>query len=94
DYQPMSEVMFVTIGKNKGAGLLPMFGGLVVGSFLVKQLKGKDLTVDRTWKTLNAKQKKETPGINYFRIFLYTCIALAVYKYTSDYLPIDYFTNR
>ncbi|CAG8716702.1 18535_t:CDS:2, partial [Acaulospora morrowiae] len=59
DYQPMSEVMFVTIGKNKGAGLLPIFGGLVVGSFLVKQLKGKDLTVDSTWKTLNAKQQNQ-----------------------------------
>ncbi|CAG8653452.1 11142_t:CDS:2, partial [Acaulospora morrowiae] len=58
DYKSPPEVMFVTIGKNKGAGLLPMFGGKVVGSFMVKNLKGKSLFVDKTWKSLNAKQEK------------------------------------
>ncbi|RGB23662.1 hypothetical protein C1646_728004 [Rhizophagus diaphanus] len=54
EYKPMKETMFVTIGKKGGAGLLPMFGGLVVGSMMVRNLKGKHLFVDKYRKELNA----------------------------------------
>ncbi|CAG8668260.1 12322_t:CDS:2, partial [Acaulospora colombiana] len=57
NYNPMGETAFIPIGKNKGAGLLPMFGGKVVGSFMVKKIKGKNLLVDQTWKSLNAKRE-------------------------------------
>ncbi|CAG8650225.1 6833_t:CDS:2 [Dentiscutata heterogama] len=52
-YSPGAEVMFVPIGKDKGAGLLPI-GNIVVGSFITKNFKGKTLAVDKTWKSLNA----------------------------------------
>ncbi|CAG8625451.1 12591_t:CDS:2, partial [Ambispora gerdemannii] len=54
DYKPGAEVLFVTIGKNGGAGLLPI-GGLVVGPFMVKSIKGKTLFVDKYWKQLTGK---------------------------------------
>ncbi|CAG8792471.1 479_t:CDS:2 [Dentiscutata erythropus] len=53
EYSPGAEAMLVTIGKNKGASLLPM-GNMVVGSFMTKNIKGKTLIVDKTWKSLNA----------------------------------------
>ncbi|KAG9305395.1 hypothetical protein G9A89_011528 [Geosiphon pyriformis] len=49
-YKPGPEAIFVTIGKTNGAGLLPMLGGVVVGPFMVKGIKGKNLFVDRYWK--------------------------------------------
>ncbi|CAG8506388.1 1609_t:CDS:2 [Ambispora leptoticha] len=55
EYQPPSEVIVVTIGKTGGAGLLPMFGGLVVGPFLVKNLKGKDLFLGKYWKQITGE---------------------------------------
>lgn len=39
-YAPGGPSMFVTIGKTLGAGQLPM-GNMVVGSWMVKTLKGK-----------------------------------------------------
>lgn len=54
EYKPMKESIFVTIGKKGGAGLLPMFGGLVVGSMMVRNLKGKNLFVDKYRKEFNA----------------------------------------
>ncbi|CAG8472899.1 15098_t:CDS:2 [Acaulospora morrowiae] len=53
EYKPAPEALFVTIGKTKGAGLLPM-GSMVVGSFMVKNIKGKKLFADKYWKALNA----------------------------------------
>ncbi|CAG8661710.1 724_t:CDS:2 [Dentiscutata heterogama] len=53
EYSPGAEAMLVPIGKNKGASLLPM-GNMVVGGFMTKNIKGKTLMVDRTWKSLNA----------------------------------------
>ncbi|RHZ59971.1 hypothetical protein Glove_360g151 [Diversispora epigaea] len=57
EYKPLSEVMFVTVGKTKGSGLLPIFGGMVVGSYMIKTLKGKDFGFPKYWKTLNATLK-------------------------------------
>ncbi|CAG8577876.1 7923_t:CDS:2 [Acaulospora morrowiae] len=58
DYKSPPELILVTVGKKKGAGLLPMFGGKVVGSFMIKGIKGKSLFIDKYWKSLNAKQEK------------------------------------
>ncbi|CAG8677169.1 4508_t:CDS:2, partial [Cetraspora pellucida] len=38
EYKPGPEFMVIPIGKNKGAGLLPM-GNMVVGSFMTKNVK-------------------------------------------------------
>ncbi|CAG8778520.1 43249_t:CDS:2 [Gigaspora margarita] len=53
EYSPGPEAMLVPIGKDKGAAVLPI-GNMVVGSFITKNLKGKTLMVDKTWKSLNA----------------------------------------
>ncbi|RIB08781.1 hypothetical protein C2G38_2210746 [Gigaspora rosea] len=53
DYKPGSEVIFIPIGKDKGAGLLPI-GSIVVGSFITKIFKSKTLMVDKYWNALNA----------------------------------------
>ncbi|CAG8497895.1 7304_t:CDS:2 [Diversispora eburnea] len=57
EYKPLSEAMLVTIGKTKGSGLLPIFGGTVVGSYMIKTLKGKDFGIPKYWKILNATLK-------------------------------------
>jgi NADH dehydrogenase FAD-containing subunit len=57
EYKPMKETMMVTIGKKGGAGLLPVFGGLVVGSMMVRNFKGKNLFVDKYWKEINPSVK-------------------------------------
>jgi len=42
---------FVTLGSQNGAALVPMGkNGKVIGSFIVKKMKGADLMAARTWK--------------------------------------------
>ncbi|CAG8636195.1 10743_t:CDS:2 [Ambispora leptoticha] len=55
EYSSPSEVIIVTIGKTGGAALLPVFGGLVVGPFAVRNYKGKSLLVDRYWKQITGE---------------------------------------
>ncbi|CEG63917.1 hypothetical protein RMATCC62417_00983 [Rhizopus microsporus] len=47
------DVMFVTFGKKQGVGLLPFFGGWVVGSFIVGMLKSGSLFIEKSWESLN-----------------------------------------
>ena len=49
-----SNIMIVPVGPSGGAGQLPLLGGIVVGRFLTRMLKGRSLMVERYWKTLNA----------------------------------------
>jgi NADH dehydrogenase FAD-containing subunit len=53
EYKPMKESIFITVGNKGGAGLLPFFG-MVVGASMVKNMKGKNLFVDKYWKSANA----------------------------------------
>lgn len=55
-YKKAPDAMFVTFGSNQGVGLLPMFGGLVVGSWVVAALKSRSLFTSNSWKTLNLKE--------------------------------------
>ncbi|KAF0421290.1 FAD/NADP-binding domain-containing protein [Gigaspora margarita] len=52
EYKPGPEVIFIPIGKNNGAGLLPI-GSIVVGGFITKYFKSKTLMADKFWQALN-----------------------------------------
>ncbi|CAG8552188.1 5197_t:CDS:1 [Funneliformis mosseae] len=58
EYKPVKEAMIITVGKNGGAGLLPIFNGLVIGSMLTRNIKSKSLFVDKYWKMANATPEK------------------------------------
>ncbi|KAL7326626.1 hypothetical protein PS15p_208931 [Mucor circinelloides] len=60
EYKKGPDGMFITFGSKQGAGVLPLFGGLNVGSWLTSALKGKDLFISKTWKALNAKEPAAT----------------------------------
>lgn len=47
------DIMFVTFGKKQGVGSLPLFGGCVVGSFVVGMLKSGSLFIEKSWESLN-----------------------------------------
>ncbi|KAF8666782.1 Pyridine nucleotide-disulfide oxidoreductase [Rhizoctonia solani] len=47
-YGGKTEMIFVTIGPNGGRGLVPLFGGVVVGDWIVSTMKSSGLFVDRT----------------------------------------------
>ena len=52
---PSTEALFVPLGPSGGVGQLPLFSGVVVGNFLVKMMKSKDLFTGMYWKELNAE---------------------------------------
>jgi len=52
EYKPGPPMMFITLGKNGGVGLLPMFGGMLAGNWMVKSLKSKNLFVNKNWKEI------------------------------------------
>ncbi|CAG8565226.1 5614_t:CDS:2, partial [Paraglomus brasilianum] len=52
EYKSGPPLMFLTLGKTGGVGLLPMFGGVLAGNWMVKSLKSKNLFVNRYWKEL------------------------------------------
>ncbi|CAI2163176.1 13485_t:CDS:1 [Funneliformis geosporum] len=54
EYKPAKEAIVITVGKNGGAGLLPLFNGIVVGSMISRNVKSKSLFVDKYWKMANA----------------------------------------
>jgi len=52
EYKPGPPVMLLTLGKDGGVGLLPMFGGILAGNWLVKLFKSKNLFVNKYWKEI------------------------------------------
>ncbi|KAI8644128.1 hypothetical protein BD408DRAFT_384302 [Parasitella parasitica] len=56
EYKKIPDAMFVTFGRKQGAGVLPLFGGLTVGDWIVSSLKSNTLFVSNSWKTLHAKE--------------------------------------
>jgi NADH dehydrogenase FAD-containing subunit len=57
---PPKEILIIPLGPNGGMTQLP-FGknGFIVGNFLTKMAKAKDLFASMTWKKFNAKMPKE-----------------------------------
>jgi hypothetical protein len=55
-YKKAPDAMFVTFGKNQGVGLLPMFGGIVFGNWVVSTLKSGSLFIGNSWKSMNLKE--------------------------------------
>lgn len=43
-------VMIVPVGSDSGVGVLP--NGVVIGNFLSRKIKSRDLFVSNTWKLL------------------------------------------
>lgn len=60
EYKKGPDAMFVTFGKKQGAGLLPFFGGIAVGSWAVGSIKGGSLFTSQSWKSLNLKEPTTT----------------------------------
>lgn len=57
---PRTEILIVPLGPKGGVSQLP-FGkdGVIVGNFLTKMAKAKDLFVSMSWKKFNAKMTTE-----------------------------------
>lgn len=53
DYKKGPDLMAVTFGSKKGAVILPLFGGLVLGNTFSSIIKGNSLFIDQAWKSLN-----------------------------------------
>ncbi|KAG2193861.1 hypothetical protein INT47_010006 [Mucor saturninus] len=51
-YKKAPDAMFITFGKDKGVGLLPILGGIVVGNWVVSKLKSTTLFTANSWRTL------------------------------------------
>ncbi|CAG8528760.1 2791_t:CDS:2 [Paraglomus occultum] len=52
EYKPGGPMMLLTLGNNGGVALLPMFGGILAGNWMVKNLKSKNLFVNKNWKSI------------------------------------------
>lgn len=52
---PSNEALFLPLGPNGGVSQMPIFGGIVVGDFLTKMIKSKDLFTEKFWQDLNAE---------------------------------------
>ena len=53
EYKTSNAVMVLPLGRNGGASQLP--NGMVTGSFLTRNLKGKDIMTPGTWKLVKKK---------------------------------------
>jgi NADH dehydrogenase FAD-containing subunit len=53
--EPPTEAMFLPLGPTGGVSQLPVCGGIVVGDFMTRMLKSKDLLSGMFWDQLNAK---------------------------------------
>ncbi|GLD94366.1 hypothetical protein PINS_up002977 [Pythium insidiosum] len=54
-YPPVKvEACILPLGPNGGVSQLPLFGGLVVGNFVTRLFKAKDMFAGMTWKGLGA----------------------------------------
>ncbi|KAG8766947.1 hypothetical protein FRC12_006557 [Ceratobasidium sp. 428] len=51
-YTGKPEVIFVTLGPKGGRGIVPFFGGIVIGDWIVSKLKAGELFVAKTRATL------------------------------------------
>jgi hypothetical protein len=47
-YGGKPELIFVTLGPKGGRGIAPVFGGIVLGDFIVGKLKSSELFVSKT----------------------------------------------
>ncbi|CAO3637012.1 unnamed protein product [Mucor fragilis] len=56
EYKTGPDAIVITFGSKQGAGVLPLFGGINVGSWVTSALKSKNLFISNSWKTLNAKE--------------------------------------
>lgn len=54
-YKKKYDTMMVTFGKKQGVGILPLFGGIVVESWVVGRLKSGTLFYNLVWENLNLK---------------------------------------
>lgn len=52
---PSAEALFLPLGPKGGKSQLPMGSGIIVGNFLTKKFKSKDLITGMFWKMLNVK---------------------------------------
>ncbi|KAJ0407478.1 hypothetical protein P43SY_005019 [Pythium insidiosum] len=48
------EACILPLGPNGGVSQLPVFGGLVLGNFITRLFKAKDMFASMTWKSLGA----------------------------------------
>ncbi len=55
---PDTEAIIIPLGPRGGVTQLPLCGGFVVGNFMTRMIKSKDLMVEMSWKNLNAKMPK------------------------------------
>jgi len=53
--EPMTEALILSLGPDGGVSQLPVCGGFIVGDFMTKMAKSKDLLAGMFWKTLNSK---------------------------------------
>jgi len=52
---PSAEALFLPLGPGGGVGQLPMFSGILIGNFLTRVFKSKDLLAGMFWKDFNVK---------------------------------------
>lgn len=55
-YKKAPDAMIVTFGAKQGAGYIPLFGGMTIGSWVASKTKSGSLFIDNSYKTLNAKK--------------------------------------
>lgn len=55
---PSAEPCFLPLGTKGGASQLPVGKGVIIGDFLTKMFKGKDLLSGMTWSSMRAKVPK------------------------------------
>jgi NADH dehydrogenase FAD-containing subunit len=53
EYKKDSDAMVVTFGSKQGVGLLPLFGGMTIGSWASSKLKGATMFYAKSWESLN-----------------------------------------
>lgn len=53
-----AEACIVPMGPKYGAAQLPVFGGLMVGSFMVSKMKGSDMMAGQMWAGMGVKPPK------------------------------------
>ncbi|KAI9366668.1 hypothetical protein BD770DRAFT_311508 [Pilaira anomala] len=55
-YKKASDAMVLTFGTHQGVGLLPVLGGITVGSWPVALVKSRTLFTSQSYATLNQKE--------------------------------------
>ncbi|CAF1301992.1 unnamed protein product [Adineta steineri] len=59
EYRPLKYPgMFVTLGRNGGAGQMPSKGAMIFGSTIVKYAKSKGMFTSQQWSSLNQKMNQ------------------------------------